>query len=80
MKMTQNDSSGSNKVSRSVIFKVNALKSKHCMFFLRTFPHVTTFHGTTPIFSHHGKSGIFVVGLEVTKATVETDMLGNDFH
>lgn len=34
----------------------------------------------THFFSHHGKSGIFVVGVEVTKATVETDMLGNDFH
>lgn len=31
-------------------------------------------------FSHHSKSGIFVVGVEVPKATVETDMLGNDFH
>lgn len=31
-------------------------------------------------FPHYGKSGIFVVGVEVTKATVETDMLGNDFH
>lgn len=66
---------------KSVQHTMFALKSKHCTLLLKTFPHVSTlFMEQHPFFSHHGKSGIFVVGLEVTKATVETDMLGNDFH
>lgn len=58
------------------------LRENTILLFLRTFPHVTALHITTPIFfpPHHGKSGIFVVGVEVTQATVETDMRGNDFH